>query len=177
MNNEPRIGFIGFGEAGYHLAKGLRRAGLAHINAFDIHIATTGRGEKIRQRARESEVSLCESQAELAAACNVLFSTVTADQAEVAAEQNAPYLNERHLYADLNSVSPALKQSIGRMVSATGARFVEIAIMSPVKPHLHRVPMFLGGPHAPELREMLAPFDMKLEIVSEQIGTAAAIKM
>lgn len=177
ITNELRIGFVGFGEAGYHLAKGLRGAGLVHINAFDINAHTAGRGEKIRQCAAEIDVLLCESNAQLAAGCDVLLSTVTADQAEVAAKQNAPHLGERHLYADLNSVSPELKQSMAKLIAASGARFVEIAIMSPVPPHLHRAPMFLGGEHAKELVDLLAPFGMRLEIISDQIGAASATKM
>ncbi|HEX4948726.1 MAG TPA: DUF1932 domain-containing protein [Blastocatellia bacterium] len=177
MSNNLKLGFVGFGEAGYHIAKGLRGAGLMHICAFDIHAHTPGRGAKIQQRAHEAEVTLCASNEQLAAACDILLSTVTANQAAVAAEQTAPYLNEQHIYADLNSVSPALKQSIGQLVEARGARFVEIAIMSPVPPHQHRVPMFLGGAHAPALVDALAPFGMKLEIISAQIGAAAATKM
>ena len=107
----------------------------------------------------------------------MLLSTVTANQAAAAAEQTAPHLTDKHLYADLNSVSPDLKRSIAQMIEARGARFVEIAIMSPVPPHLHRVPMFLGGPHAPALVELLAPFGMNLEIISDQIGAASATKM
>jgi 3-hydroxyisobutyrate dehydrogenase-like beta-hydroxyacid dehydrogenase len=177
MNSELKIGFVGFGEAAYNIARGLRGAGLAPIHAFDIHTHTPGRGEKVQQRASETAVILCESNAEIAAACGVLLSTVTADQAEVAAEQNAPHLTYRHIYADLNSVSPAAKQYIARLVETSGARFVEIAIMSPVAPHLHRVPMLLGGQHARELVELLAPLGMKLEIISEQIGVASATKM
>jgi 3-hydroxyisobutyrate dehydrogenase-like beta-hydroxyacid dehydrogenase len=175
--NGLRLGFVGFGEAGYHLAKGLRGAGLVHIYAFDVYSQTSGRGEKIRQRAAEIDVLLCESNAQLAAACDVLLSTVTADQAEAAAKQNAPYLGERHLYADLNSVSPELKKSIAKLITASGARFVEVAIMSPVPPHLHRVPMFLGGPDAQKLVNLLAPFGMSLEVISDEIGAASAIKM
>jgi 3-hydroxyisobutyrate dehydrogenase-like beta-hydroxyacid dehydrogenase len=107
----------------------------------------------------------------------VLLSTVTASSALEAAEQNAPHLIERHIYADLNSVSPALKRSIAQLIEARGARFVEAAIMSPVPPYGHRVPMFLGGAHAQELVDLLAPFGMKLEIISEQIGAASATKM
>jgi len=177
MNNELKIGFVGFGEAGYHLAKGLRGSGLAQIYAFDIHTNTPGRGERIRERAHKTDVTLCDSNAQLAAACDVLLSTVTADQAKVAAEQNVPHLTHQHLYADLNSVSPTLKQYIARHIETSGARFVEIAIMSPVPPHLHRVTMFLGGPHAQQLVGLLAPFGMKLEIISDQIGVASAIKM
>ena len=177
MNKELRIGFVGFGEAGYHIAKGLRNAGLVHIYAFDIHTHTPSLSEKIQQRASETEVVLCESSAQLAAMCDVLLSTVTADQAAVAAEQNAPHLSQRHLYADLNSISPSNKQYIAQLIGASGAQFVEIAIMSPVPPHLHKVPMFLGGPHAQQLIDLLTPFDMKLEIISDQIGAASATKM
>lgn len=177
MNNELKLGFIGFGEAGYHLAKGLRGAGLTGISAYDIHTNTAGRGETIQWRAREMEVRLCESNAELAARCNVLLSTVTANQAATAAEQTAPHLTDKHIYADLNSVSPNLKRSIAQRIEACGARFVEIAIMSPVPPHLHRVPMFLGGAHAQALVDQLAPYGMNLEIISEEIGAASATKM
>ncbi len=177
MSNEPKLGFVGFGEAGFHLAKGLRGAGLMHICAYDIHANTPGRGEKIQQRARETEVTLCQSNAELAAWCNVVMATVTASSALEAAQQNAPHLTDKHFYADLNSVSPDLKRAIGHLVETRGARFVEAAIMSPVPPHLHRVPMFLGGAHAQSLVDLLAPFGMNLEVISEQIGAASATKM
>ena len=177
MKDELKIGFVGFGEAGYYLARGLRGAGLAHIHAFDIHAQTPGRGEKIRQRAAETAVTLCESNAQLAAACNLLLATVTASSALEAAQQNAPHLRERHIYADLNSVSPALKQTIAQLIEARAARFVEVAIMAPVPPHGHRVPMLLGGAHAQALVDWLAPFGMQLEIISAQIGAAAATKM
>ena len=168
MENPPRLGFVGFGEAGYHIAKGLRAGGLTGICAFDLHTPTPGRGEKIQQRAAETGVALCETNAQLAAACDVLLSTVTANQAQTAAEQNAPHLTNAHLYADLNSVSPALKQSIAQLIEARGARFVEIAIMSPVPPHGHRVPMFLGGAHAQVLVELLAPYGMNHVRVVEE---------
>lgn len=177
MTNKLKLGFVGFGEAGYHIARGLRGAGLARICAYDIHANTPGRGEKIQQRASETEARLCESNAQLAAECDVLLATVTASSALEAAQQNARHLTERHIYADLNSVSPALKQTIAQLIEARGARFVEVAIMSPVPLYLHRVPMFLGGAHAASLVELLAPFGMNLEVISEQIGAASATKM
>ncbi|MFN0121251.1 MAG: DUF1932 domain-containing protein [Blastocatellia bacterium] len=177
MTDEPAIGFIGFGEAGYHLARGLRGAGVTRIHAYDIHADTPGRGEKIRERVAEAGVTLCETNAQLAEACRILLATVTANRAAEAAEQNAPHLDARHLYADLNSVSPDLKRSIATMIAARGACFVEIAIMSPVAPHGHRVPLFLGGPDAQNLVDALAPFGMNLEIIPGEIGAASAIKM
>ena len=103
MNKTPRIGFIGFGEAGYHLAKGLRQAGIEHIAAYDIQNTP-----QIRQRAAETQTVLVDSNADLAAATDIIFSTVTANQAGAAASATAPHLTARHLSADLNSVSPGL---------------------------------------------------------------------
>lgn len=177
MNNELKLGFVGFGEAGFHVARGLRGAGVSRISAYDINTRTPGLGEKIQRRASESEVALVESNAELASVSDILLSTVTANRAREAAEQTAPFLETRHIYADLNSVSPALKQSIGQTIEASGARFVEIAIMLAVPPHGHRVPMFLGGKRAQELVDRLAPYGMNLEVISEQIGAASATKM
>lgn len=177
MSNKLKLGFIGFGEAGFHLASGLRGTGLTHISAYDINTHTPGPDEKIQQRASESEVTLVKSNAELTRASDIVLSTVTANRARDAAEQTAPFLEARHFYADLNSVSPALKQDIGQIIAARGARFVEIAIMSPVPPHGHRVPMFLGGAHAQDFVDRLAPYGMNLEVISEQIGAASATKM
>ena len=172
-----RLGLIGFGEAGYHIADGLRSAGLAEINAFDIHADTPGRGEKIRGRAESVSVRLCSSSEELAQCSDVIFSTVTANEAHAAACATAPFIGENHFFADLNSVSPDLKRSIADVVEANGARFVEIAIMSPVPPQKHRVPMFLGGPHARALCELFTPLGMNMEVISTEVGAASATKM
>jgi 3-hydroxyisobutyrate dehydrogenase-like beta-hydroxyacid dehydrogenase len=163
-----RIGFVGFGEAAYHIAKGLQLP----VTAFDIDI-----NDKIRQRAQETKTCLVASNRELAESCDVMMSAVTANQALNAAEQNAPFLTEHHIYADLNSVSPGLKQSIARVIEASGARFAEIAMMAPVPPYGHKVPMLAGGAGAEDFVAKLAPFGISAEIVSREVGTAAATKM
>ncbi len=167
-----RIGFVGFGEAAYHIAKGLRQPGIESITAFDIKV--TG---KVRERARETQTRLVANNQEFASSCDIIMSAVTADQAAAAAEQNAPFLTPSHLYADMNSVSPGLKQSIARVVATTGARFAEIAMMAPVPPYGHKVPMLAGGDGAPQFVEKLGPFGISAEIVSREVGTAAATKM
>jgi 3-hydroxyisobutyrate dehydrogenase-like beta-hydroxyacid dehydrogenase len=172
VNQTPRIGFVGFGEAGYHLAKGLRQAGIEKIAAYDIQDT-----ELIRGRAKETQTALMASNAELAAASDIIFSTVTANQAEAAAEQTAPHLETRHLYADLNSVSPGLKQTLAKLIEAAGARFVEVAVMSAVPPHGHKVPMLTGGAVAAEFAERMRPFGMQIEVGAAQVGSAAATKM
>src|ERR1700678_1164625 len=99
MSNCPRIGFIGFGEAGFHIAGGLRGAGIDGIAAFDINTETPGLCEKIRQRAAETATRLAGSNAELTAAADIVISTVTANQALAAAQQSASGLRPGQLYA------------------------------------------------------------------------------
>ena len=177
MAGNATIGFAGFGEAAFHLTRGLREAGLRDFVAYDIHTHTPGRGEKIRGRAAETETRLVESNAELAGAAEWILSTVTSDQAAVAAGQNAPHLTARHLYADLNSVSPAVKQGIARTIAASGARFVEIAMMAPVPPYGQKVPILAGGPAASEFAERMTPYGMRIQVIAGEVGTAAATKM
>src|SRR6185295_9478898 len=162
----PRIAFIGFGEAGSTIARGLKSAGLERIFAYDIQPKTS------------DIVTIVGSLRELAASADIIFSAVTSSSALEAAQRNAPFLTSRHTYADINSVSPALKQDIDRVVSATGARFVEVAVMAPVSPYGHKVPMLLGGAGANTFKEMLSPFGMKMDILEgAKVGSAAAVKM
>jgi 3-hydroxyisobutyrate dehydrogenase-like beta-hydroxyacid dehydrogenase len=172
------IGFVGFGEAGFTIGNGLRSAGLDRLLAYDINTHTPGRGELIASRAQASGATLVEFSSDLARECDIILSTVTSGAALEAAMQTTPFLRPHHLYADLNSVSPALKQAIAREITATGARFVEVAVMAPVAPYGHRVPMLLGGPEARAFADAMAPFGMRLDVLeTATIGSAAAVKM
>jgi 3-hydroxyisobutyrate dehydrogenase-like beta-hydroxyacid dehydrogenase len=168
MSTRLPIGFVGFGEAGFHIAKSLGQPSVA----YDINA-----NPRIRERAKDAGTRLVETNAELVQSCELILCTVTANQAAQAAEQNAPYLNARHIYADLNSISPGLKQSIARTIEATGARFVEIAMMAPVPPYGHRVPLLAGGEAAPEFADRMKPLGFSIEIASTEIGVASATKM
>jgi 3-hydroxyisobutyrate dehydrogenase-like beta-hydroxyacid dehydrogenase len=168
------VGFIGFGEAGSTLARGLRSAGVERIFAYDIKIGDP----LIRDRAREAQATIVDSSSDLAEAATILFSTVTSSSALDAAREAVAYLSPRHTYADLNSVSPARKQDIEKEINESGASFVEAAVMAPVGPYGHKVPMLIGGAGAKAFKEAMAPFGMKLEVLDgARVGSAAAVKM
>jgi 3-hydroxyisobutyrate dehydrogenase-like beta-hydroxyacid dehydrogenase len=177
VNTTIRIGFIGFGEAGFTIGNGLRSAGVDRILAYDIASDSADRGPLIRQHAQQAGVTLVSDSAQLAAACDLLFSTVTSSSALDAARQTMPFLEARHTYADLNSVSPALKREIGGAIAAAGAAFVEAAVMAPVQPYGHRVPMLIGGAGARRFVEAMTPLGMRLEVIDGPVGKAAAVKM
>jgi 3-hydroxyisobutyrate dehydrogenase-like beta-hydroxyacid dehydrogenase len=145
--------------------------------AFDIHAETPGRGEKIRARAAETGTHLATTPADLADRASVLVSVVPADAALAAADQMRGALASRHRFLDLNSVAPATKQAIADVLAGSGATFVEGAIMAPVPPEEHRVPMLFNGPAAGELARQLSGFGMRIDTMDGPIGAAAAVKM
>ena len=171
------IGFLGFGEAGFHLARGLRQAGAPPLVAFDIKAHHGATGERIRARAAETGTRLVDTPRALADATDVMLSVVTAASAREAAESVAADLNAGHLYVDLNSVSPATKGQVAAAIGRGAGRFVEGSIMAPVPGSDHRVPILLNGPSAPALVSLLSPYQMRLEVMEGAIGAAAAVKM
>lgn len=170
------IGFIGFGEAAHVLSKSLRGAG-AEVLAWDIDLDDPARRHRIDARGRDAGVRLAAGIADLAGRCDLLLSTVVSSAAIAAAESTAPHLGPRHLYLDLNSTSPQVKQAVGRTVSRTGARFVEAAVMASVPKLGLKVPILLCGDAAGEAIGRLAPLGMNLEDFGREIGRASATKM
>jgi 3-hydroxyisobutyrate dehydrogenase-like beta-hydroxyacid dehydrogenase len=74
-------------------------------------------------------------------------------------------------------VSPDTKRANSAAVEKSGASYVEAAVMAPVPPHGLKVPILLGGKAASQVADLLGPAGMKLEVGSDVIGQASAIKM
>lgn len=176
-DGQARLGFLGFGEAGFHLARGLRRAGALPLVAFDIKATADKGDQRIRARAAETQTRLVDTPGALAQEAQVILSVVTAASAIDAARSMAGHLSREHFYTDLNSVSPATKRDIGETIASGNGRFVEGSIMAPVPGADHRVPILLNGPSASDLLDILSPFQMRLEVMNGTIGAAAAVKM
>jgi len=171
------IGLLGFGEAGFHLTRGLRRAGAPPLVAFDIKAPHGTEDDRIRTRAAETSTRLVETPRALADNAHVILSVVTAASARDAASSLAADLTTDHLYVDLNSVSPATKQQIAAVIGGGVGRFVEGAIMAPISSADHQVPILLNGAAAPELVKVLSSYRMRLDVMDGAIGAAAAVKM
>jgi len=102
-----RVGFIGFGEAGSTIAADYAPRCRAAVRVRHQHAHDVARSLDSAAGAPDG-TTLVDSPAALARDSDVLCSTVTSSAALDAARQTAPFLEARHLYADLNSVSPAL---------------------------------------------------------------------
>jgi 3-hydroxyisobutyrate dehydrogenase-like beta-hydroxyacid dehydrogenase len=173
--NTPRLAFVGFGEVGQAMAAGLREEGIEQIAAWDI-LFPTAEGARLREAGERIGVRLAASAADAVRNIDVVISAVTAASSYEAAQSVAPHLTGNPYYLDVNSVSPGRKQATERLL-ADRARYIDVAILSPIHPARHKSPMLLAGPHAAAAMPVLQALAMQTEFAGAEIGAAAAIKM
>ena len=165
-----RIAFIGFGEAGQTLSRGLLSANAVRIRAYDIL------GQALEQ-ARSLGVEAARDHVDAVREADIVFLAVTAGSSLPAALSCLPGLRKGQLFLDINSVSPQRKIETAARVAPTGASYVDVAVMAPVAPYHHKVPCLIGGPGAAQLLPRALALGMKMDRVSDEVGQASAIKM
>jgi 3-hydroxyisobutyrate dehydrogenase-like beta-hydroxyacid dehydrogenase len=107
-----------------------------------------------------------------------VLSLVTADAALDAARSYAPLLPEGTLWCDMNSVAPDTKREAAAAIEAAGGRYVDVAVMAPVRPAALAVPLLISGPHALAAQPLLGALGFSdIRVVGEEVGRASAIKM
>src|SRR3546814_5720000 len=90
------IGFIGLGEAGHIIARGLREAGPPPIHAYDVAAASEQWRPILEKRAAEAGVTLLDSVAALAAKSDIVIAAVNSSVALSVAEQATEERSEEH---------------------------------------------------------------------------------
>ena len=182
MNSIPgvprtRLAFIGFGEAGRILGEGLVKSGLFDVSAYDILLEHSVRRAAMLESMVARNVRAADTAALAVTDARIVISAVTARSAGDVATAVAPHIAPGAIFMDINSVSPAAKQANALVMERGGAHYVDAGVMESVPPKGIKVPMLLGGAKAAELQSLLEPAGMEMEIVSEEIGVASAIKM
>jgi 3-hydroxyisobutyrate dehydrogenase-like beta-hydroxyacid dehydrogenase len=167
---------IGFGEVGPIFARGFAEAGHT-VRAFDVKLQDAATRGAIIERGEKSGAHIADDLASALRDAQLVFSAVTASQAEAVASAAAAHLRAGQVFIDLNSVSPAVKQRNSVAIQQSGADYVEAAVMAPVPPQGIRVPMLLGGRVAKQTAELLDGLGMRSEAVAEEVGLASAIKL
>jgi 3-hydroxyisobutyrate dehydrogenase-like beta-hydroxyacid dehydrogenase len=172
-----RIGLIGYGEVGKIFARALVERGVAWVGAYDILLKDLAAAPTMRAHAERAGVTALDSMPALLDRADAVISAVTASQSLAVANEAAVAIRSGTWFVDVNSASPATKSAAGRAVDGAGGRYVESAMMTSVPPYGIRVPMLLGGRHAGEAAQLLGPLGFSMEVASEEIGVASAIKM
>jgi 3-hydroxyisobutyrate dehydrogenase-like beta-hydroxyacid dehydrogenase len=160
----PAVGVLGLGEAGSRLAADLAAAG-ADVRGYDpapVEVAGVVRGR---------------DPASAVTGCSLVLGLAGASAALEVARAALPGLEQGAVYADLNTAGPALKQELASLLAESGALLADVALLGPVPVRGLSTPTLASGPGAAAFAAALAPLGMPVEVVSDQPGDAAAMKL
>ncbi|MDC3234797.1 NAD(P)-binding domain-containing protein, partial [Candidatus Puniceispirillum sp.] len=140
--NTKKIAVIGFGEAGSCLCKGWA---LSDVRAFDIkqHGDALLAAEKVAEMSAAG-VIIGDDAASIANCTDMIFSTVTADQANAAASAVAKAIKPGAYFFDLNSCAPSTKQKNAALIVEAGGFYVDVAVMATITPKHHQTAMLVS---------------------------------
>lgn len=172
-----QIAFIGLGEAGAAFVRGWGSERKSMIRAYDLKSETPDTAPEIAERCANLGITNCVSVEEALVGADLVFCTVTADQAVIAAQGAAASLNHGSVWLDLNSCAPSSKRTSAEVIEAKGGRYVDVAVMAPVYPKLNLVPCLLSGPHASDIAPVLEALPMSTRVIDGPVGKASSIKM
>lgn len=176
-SNFPDIAFVGFGEAAQAITSGWTPPETTAVRAYDLKLAGPDDGGPMRNRCATAGIEPHGNAGAALAGVGLVFCLVTADQALAAARSCAGELAPGTLWLDGNSCAPQTKQLAAEVIEAAGGRYVDVAIMAPVHPKRHEVPLLLSGPHASVAAELLSRLGMRPSVAGETVGDASSIKM
>ncbi|WP_102344769.1 DUF1932 domain-containing protein [Bacillus sp. Marseille-P3661] len=168
-----KVGFIGFGEVGFEMSQGLLGDGVKEIFAFDPLYDR----DFVKERAKVAGVNLVTSpELVLQSEVDVVIVAVPAHHAKNAWENIYKYLNDTILCIDVSTASANEKTEIYESTLGENKKFVDAALMGPLSVHKHRVPIIASGNGVDDFIELMSPYNMNIEKVSEIPGDATNIK-
>ena len=169
--------FIGFGEAAQAFMSGWGNARPTRITAFDIKTNDVSGRDTIQSHYRRHDVRGYDTNSEALNGADVAFCLVTADQALIAAMTASGGDMQGTLWLDGNSCAPNTKRMAADVISRVSGKYVDMAIMAPVHPKKHKVPILLSGPYARDAEQVLLSLGMLPTVVGSEVGQASTIKM
>ncbi len=171
------IAFIGLGEAASTIISGWGNLRNNQIKAYDIKLHSIETREEIVARADKLNIFIKSSLKELVRDSDLIFSTVTADQATNVARESSQFLKEGVYFFDLNSCAPSSKKKSCKSIEANGGCYVDVAVMAPVYAKKHLVPLIISGDKAFHAHAILEKLPMDVKIIEGPVGKASSIKM
>jgi 3-hydroxyisobutyrate dehydrogenase-like beta-hydroxyacid dehydrogenase len=177
VSQNPKIGFIGFGEVAYYFSKRLEEEGVRQVTAYDKAASVPRSGELIRDRASDANVELAVTLQDLLEKSELVISSVWGHVALEVAREAARFIKPDRVFADLNNSAPSAKKKGAEAIHAVGAKYADIALFGlPYKPG-QRALMLASGNGADPLKAILGRYNMvDVEVVPGEAGRATTIK-
>ncbi len=170
-----KIGFIGFGEVGTIFSKAMHERG-AEILVYDILLTQNDDLARIKKRMGIDRIQICPLE-DVIRRSDYILSTVTTQVAKEVALVCAKKLSRDKTFIDLNSTSPSVKVEISEIIKASGADFVEGAILGAVGATGAQTKILTAGEKGQEIADILNRFGLHVVYYSNEIGKASMFKM
>ncbi len=172
------LGFLGFGEAAYYIAKGLVQEGMKDIHAYDVALGSNSAYKQtVLDRAKDAGATCMDSVDALAQSSDIVFCLVPSSHDEEACLGILPLIRPTTLMVDGTSSSPLLKERLAAAYAAKGLRYVDAAIMTPPMNSGHKAPIKCSGDGAEEWAEAMRAFGMNIEVLPGGLGMASKTKL
>jgi 3-hydroxyisobutyrate dehydrogenase-like beta-hydroxyacid dehydrogenase len=164
------LGILHPGQMGSYVAKTALNSGC------EVRWVAGGRSRETLTRAEELNLIDAGSLSELCAGCEVIVSVCPPHTAvEVATAVSDCHFGG--MYIDANAVSPEKSAQIGEIVKTGGAAYVDGGIIGNPQPEPGHTWLYLAGPEASQAAACFHAGPLTTRILSEQTGSASAIKM
>ena len=172
-----QIAFIGLGEVATAFISSWDISRASLITAFDIKTNHPDTAEEIEFRSHNLQIKLAPNLTEALKFADVVFSTVTADQSAIVAKSASKLMRADTYFLDLNSCAPSTKRLSAKLMREKMIRYVDVAVMEPVYPKRHKVPLLISGDWSKEAMTFFDIFSMHCRIIEGEVGKASSIKM
>ena len=174
---QPKVAFVGFGEAAQCFASHLAARGVQPVLAF-CQGNTNGPpySKAFRANATGKGAILVDRLEDLSEA-DVVFSAVVVAVAGETGEAIARIIRPGTLVVDINASTPATKRRVASAVEALGGLFADANLMGAVGLYGAAVPLYTSGSGAERFAERFGPLGFSIEVAGPEAGMAAAVKM
>jgi 3-hydroxyisobutyrate dehydrogenase-like beta-hydroxyacid dehydrogenase len=161
------LAFIGFGEAGQTISRGLLGEAGPAIRAYDILFDDPANGGVLKRAAQALGVGVARDHADAVRGADLVFLAVTASSSLEAARSCLPGLGAGQLFLDINSVSPQRKIEAAALAPRAAALGMKMEFVSGEVGQASAIKMFrsivVKGLEAILLESMVASSEYKVE--------------
>lgn len=171
------IGFVGFGEASYSLAKGLSSEGLNKMKAFDANVFNDECNSLIKKRSNELNMKVTDSYEGFFDDIDYVFVAVPAFVALDACKEISNYIKDTCTYVDVSASSPAIKDKCKNILDEKNISYIDASMLGSLPKLRHKVPFYVSGEKAKRFIEDFEKYGMNITYVNEKPGSATSIKL
>lgn len=168
-----RIGILSIGEMGAACARLFREKGARVVTVI------SGRSERTRALARNAGVEAVEHANALLDASDLILSLVTPSSAMTVCREVAEAMKGRTgspIFIDANPTSPMIAEKMAELITSSGGRFIDGAIIGSAAEVGRSTALYVSGPGADGLKH-LEQYGLRVKVLGEKVGQASALKI